>query len=161
MPDIGRITIIGGHIRPDQIERIVTVGCDWWDGVIGCSLIGVGWIHLSSRARCEHGGLCFALLMSGRTRWLDVTQLQIRIDVCDVSDSSFVVCLCVFDCVLLVALELVKGDFLGGEALNRQLSDSIGRNRMFKGFCGEGHGLVAFSDHDPKMLPYRTFDHSP
>ena len=74
-------------------------------------LIGVGWIHLSSRARCEHGGLCFALLMSGRTRWLDVTQLQIRIDVCDVSDSSCVVCLCVFDCVLLVALELEKGDF--------------------------------------------------
>ena len=57
------------------------------------------------------------------------------------------VCLGVFDCVLLVALELAKGRFPGGEALNEQLSDSIGRNRMFKGFCAEGLTLVAFTNH--------------
>jgi len=33
--------MIGGHIRPDQIGRIVSIGCDWWDG---SSLIGGGWI---------------------------------------------------------------------------------------------------------------------
>ena len=83
---MGRITIIGGHIHPDQNGRIDSFGCYWWDEGIGSSLIDVGW------------------LMSGRARWLDITQFLIRIDVFDESDSRLRVCLGVCDCVLLVAL---------------------------------------------------------
>ena len=99
---------ISARIKLGASSRLDVIGM----GVIECSLI-VEWItNLSSRARCEDGDLCFALLVTGRARWLDISQLLIRIGDGDVGDSSScIVCLCVYGCVLLVALELEKGDF--------------------------------------------------